>query len=147
MWNCKPKIKNLGLTSPISLAEPDPEDYIQTVALQKTLEPHNVFEAENELNHRMEILAKLNGLVKEWIKTVAITKKNMQPALAEKLGGKVYTFGSYRLGVHQKGADIDALCVAPSIIHRVDFFTSFVELLKQQPEVTECRVSIHTEFV
>lgn len=42
--------------------------------------------------------------------------------------------------VHHKGADIDALCVAPVHIDRSDYFTSFFELLKQQPEVTELRV-------
>ncbi|KAG4070505.1 hypothetical protein HA402_005737 [Bradysia odoriphaga] len=148
MWNSEPKplqangtspkILTLGMTSAISLAEPKPEDYIQTAELQKTLEPYNVFETESELNHRMEILAKLNALVKEWIKKVSISK-NMPPTLAEKLGGKIYTFGSYRLGVHHKGADIDALCVAPCNVDRVDYFTSFMELLKKQPEVTECR--------
>lgn len=135
-----PKILTLGMTSAISLAEPKPEDYMQTTELQKQLEPYNVFESESELNHRMEILAKLNALVKEWIKKVSMSK-NMPPALAEKLGGKIYTFGSYRLGVHHKGADIDALCVAPCNIDRLDYFTSFMELLKKQPEVTECRVS------
>lgn len=150
MWNSEPKplqangsspkILTLGMTSAISLAPPKPEDHIQTTELQKTLEPYNVFETESELNHRMEILAKLNALVKEWIKKVSISK-NMPPTLADKLGGKIYTFGSYRLGVHHKGADIDALCVAPCNIDRVDYFSSFMELLKKQPEVTECRVS------
>ncbi|EDS41507.1 Poly(A) polymerase gamma [Culex quinquefasciatus] len=59
--------------------------------------------------------------------------------LAEKLGGMIYTFGSYRLGVNHKRANIDALCVAPRNIERQDYFGSFLELLKKQPEVTECR--------
>lgn len=44
------------------------------------------------------------------------------------------------LKVHNKGADIDALCVAPRHIYRNDYFTSFFELLKQQSEVTDLRV-------
>lgn len=87
----------------------------------------------------MEILSKLNSLVKEWICEVSI-KRNMPPNVAEQVGGKIYTFGSYRLGVHHKGADIDALCVAPRHIDRSDYFTSFFELLKQQKEVTDLRV-------
>lgn len=130
--------KQLGMTSAISTAGPKPEDLEKTVALEKSLEPFNVFESEQELNHRMEILAKLNGLVKQWIKDISVSK-NMPEQVAEKLGGKIYTFGSYRLGVHHKGADIDALCVAPRNIERTDYFSSFFELLKQQPEVTECR--------
>jgi poly(A) polymerase len=88
----------------------------------------------------MEILSKLNTLVKEWICEASI-KRNMPPNVAEQVGGKIYTFGSYRLGVHHKGADIDALCVAPRHIDRSDYFTSFFELLKQQKEVTDLRVS------
>lgn len=88
----------------------------------------------------MEILSKLNSLVKEWICEASI-KRNMPPNVAEQVGGKIYTFGSYRLGVHHKGADIDALCVAPRHIDRSDYFTSFFELLKQQKEVTDLRVS------
>lgn len=49
----------------------------------------------------MEVLSKLNNLVKEWIKEVSIAK-NIPPSVAEKVGGKIYTFGSYRLGVHHK---------------------------------------------
>jgi len=64
----------------------------------------------------------------------------MPPNVAEQVGGKIYTFGSYRLGVHHKGADIDALCVVPRHIYRPDYFTSFFELLKMQEEVTDLRV-------
>ena len=111
----------LGMTAPISLASPDAADMERSRALQKALEPHGVFESEQELNHRMEVLARLNELVKEWIKELSI-QKNMPPSVAETVGGHVYTFGSYRLGVHNKGADIDALCVAPRHIHREDYF-------------------------
>jgi poly(A) polymerase len=111
----------LGMTAPISLASPDAADMERSRALEKALEPHGVFESEQELSHRMEVLARLNELVKEWIKELS-TQKNMPPNVAETVGGHVYTFGSYRLGVHNKGADIDALCVAPRHIHREDYF-------------------------
>ncbi|KAM7345213.1 poly(A) polymerase hiiragi isoform 1-T2 [Cochliomyia hominivorax] len=137
--------KQLGMTSAISLAGPRPEDLQKTEELRKALEPYKVFETEEELNHRMEILAKLNTLVKQWVKEISLAK-NMPEAAAQKLGGKIYTFGSYRLGVHHKGADIDALCVAPRNIERSDYFTSFFDLLKKQPEVTECR-AVEEAFV
>jgi poly(A) polymerase len=112
----------LGMTAPISLAAPEPTDIERTKALEKALEPHGVFESESELNHRMEVLARLNELVKQWIKDLSI-EKSMPPNLAETVGGHVYTFGSYRLGVHNKGADIDALCVAPRHVQREDYFS------------------------
>ncbi|GAB0097190.1 Poly(A) polymerase [Sergentomyia squamirostris] len=130
--------KTFGMTSAISMAGPKPEDFDLSKELEKTLQPFNVFETESELNHRMEILAKLNTLVKQWVRDCSIAR-NMPEQMAENLGGKIYTFGSYRLGVHHKGADIDALCVAPRNIDRNDYFTSFLEVLKKQPEVTECR--------
>lgn len=137
--------KQLGMTSAISMAMPKPEDIERTKDLEQTLEPFNVFESEQELRHRMDILSKLNNLVKQWVKDASIAK-NMPEQMAEKLGGKIYTFGSYRLGVHHRGADIDALCVAPRNIERTDYFTSFFELLKKQPEVSECR-AVEEAFV
>lgn len=133
------KLSTIGMTSAISTAFPKPEDLLKTIELEKALKPFDVFESEQELNHRMLILGKLNSIVKQWIKDVSI-EKNMPQTVAENVGGKIYTFGSYRLGVHNKGADIDALCVAPRHIDRKDFFTSFYELLKQTAEVTELRV-------
>jgi poly(A) polymerase Pap1 len=65
----------------------------------------------------------------------------MPEDVAEKVGGKVCTFGSFRLGVNSQGGDIDTLCIAPRHIERIDFFTSFAELLKKQPEVEKFMVS------
>ncbi|KAJ8920017.1 hypothetical protein NQ315_006548 [Exocentrus adspersus] len=132
------RMLTLGMTSAISVAPPKPSDLAKTKELEESLKPFDVFETEQELNQRMLILGKLYNLVKEWIKEVSI-KHNMPESVAENVGGKVYTFGSYRLGVHNKGADIDALCVAPRHINRSDFFTSFYELLSQHPEVTDLR--------
>lgn len=86
--------KTLGMTSAISTALPKPEDIQRTKELEKSLEPYDAFETEAELNHRMEILSKLNVLVKTWVRDISISK-NMPPQMAEKVGGKIYTFGKY----------------------------------------------------
>ncbi|XP_071665723.1 poly(A) polymerase alpha isoform X5 [Patagioenas fasciata] len=133
--------KHYGITSPISLAAPKESDCMLTQKLIETLKPYGVFEEEEELQRRILILGKLNNLVKEWIREIS-ESKNLPQSVIENVGGKIFTFGSYRLGVHTKGADIDALCVAPRHVERSDFFTSFYEKLKQQEEVKDLRIDI-----
>lgn len=137
--------KTLLMTSPISLADPKPSDLERSRELEEYLRQAEMFETDIELNHRFKVLQKLNNLVKQWIKKVSI-RKNMSEQIAEKVGGTICTFGSYRLGVAGRGADIDALCVAPRHIDRSDYFNSFCELLKEQPEVTEMR-AVEEAFV
>jgi len=126
------------MTAPISTTGPEPKDLVLTEQLERALRPYDVFESEEELNHRMDVLSRLNAIVKQWIKDLSV-EKNMPDNIAATVGGKVFTFGSYRLGVHNKGADIDTLCVAPRHILREDYFTSFLDVLRSRAEVTELR--------
>ncbi|XP_049755209.1 poly(A) polymerase alpha isoform X3 [Elephas maximus indicus] len=141
----RPPQKHYGITSPISLATPKETDCVLTQRLIETLKPFGVFEEEEELQRRILILGKLNNLVKEWIREIS-ESKNLPQSVIENVGGKIFTFGSYRLGVHTKGADIDALCVAPRHVDRSDFFTSFYDKLKLQEEVKDLR-AVEEAFV
>ncbi|XP_056620244.1 poly(A) polymerase alpha [Triplophysa dalaica] len=137
--------KHYGITSPISLAQPKDADLVLTRKLTETLRPFGVFEEELELQRRILVLGKLNTLVKEWICEVS-EAKNIPAAAIDNVGGKIFTFGSYRLGVHTKGADIDALCVTPRHVERTDFFSSFYDKLKEQEEVKDLR-AVEEAFV
>ncbi|XP_029902732.1 poly(A) polymerase type 3 isoform X2 [Myripristis murdjan] len=137
--------RHYGITSAISLALPKEADLVQTQRLIETMKPYGVFEEDLELQHRIMVLGKLNTLVKEWIKEIS-EQKNLPASVTEEVGGKIFTFGSYRLGVHTKGADIDALCVAPRHVERSDFFSSFYEKLKEQEEVKDLR-AVEEAFV
>ncbi|XP_007637008.1 poly(A) polymerase gamma isoform X3 [Cricetulus griseus] len=137
--------RHYGITSPISLACPKEIDHIYTQKLIDAMKPFGVFEDEEELNHRLVVLGKLNNLVKEWISDIS-ESKNLPPSVVATVGGKIFTFGSYRLGVHTKGADIDALCVAPRHVERSDFFQSFFEKLKHQDGIRNLR-AVEDAFV
>ncbi|XP_063426495.1 poly(A) polymerase type 3-like isoform X3 [Mytilus trossulus] len=135
-----------GVTSPISLDGPKPLDIKLSNKLEEAMRPYGVFESDEELAHRMEVLHKINSMVKNWIKDVSRQKNNIPEDKIDSFGGKVCTFGSYRLGVHTKGADIDTLCIAPRHVERSDFFSSFNEILSQQPETKDLR-AIEEAFV
>jgi poly(A) polymerase len=84
------------------MKHPDPADLIATEQLEETLRSYDYFESDVELMHRLEVLSKLNRLVRDWIRDVSLFK-NLPPEIVESVGGGVHTFGSYRLGVHSKG--------------------------------------------
>lgn len=85
------------------------------------------------------MLSKLNQIVKDFVYRVSKMKK-FSEAMAREAGGKIFTFGSYRLGVHGPGADIDTLAVAPRHVERDDFFAVMEGMLRERPEVEELTV-------
>lgn len=130
------KQQYLGVTPPISLNGPNPEDLKHTEGLIAALHASGFFESEEESERREIVLGRLNLIVQKFVKKVAEVK-GLPESLMREVGGKIFTFGSYRLGVHGKGADIDTLCVAPQHVDRSDFFGLFHEMLKAEPKITE----------
>ena len=84
-------------------------------------------------------MKKLNKLAKDWIESVGRSKRIPEQVVVQ-AGGKVFTFGSFRLGIHAPDADIDALCVAPRHVDRSDFFKGFVAVLEKTSGVVDIRV-------
>ncbi|CAI5683232.1 unnamed protein product [Oreochromis niloticus] len=133
-WSNMPK--TYGLTGPISEDLPEEENLIQTRKLLDTMKSYNVYENNLEFEHRERVFRRLESLFRDWLKEICI-EMNVPEVVTEKVGGKIFPFGSYHLGVHSKGADIDALCVGPGFLERKAFFTSFFAKLKAQKEVKD----------
>ncbi|KAF7633247.1 hypothetical protein Mgra_00007348 [Meloidogyne graminicola] len=137
-----------GVSPPICIKSPSDRDLRLTKELEDYLRKCGLYETDTDMQRRLEVLRKINTMVKKWVKTVSQDKEWLPclgrfntflipPDQLETVGGKLFTFGSYRLGVHTPGADIDSLCVVPRHIDRSDFFTSFYERLKEDENTSD----------
>ncbi|KAG8661569.1 hypothetical protein MANES_01G015800v8 [Manihot esculenta] len=129
--------QRLGITEPISLGGPTEYDEIKTRELEKFLQDVGLYESREEAVSREEVLGRLDQIVKNWVKAIS-RSKCLNEQLVQEANAKIFTFGSYRLGVHGPGADIDTLCVGPRHATREDdFFGELYRMLLEMPEVTE----------
>eukprot|EP01126_Amoeba_proteus_P024067 TRINITY_DN2419_c0_g1_i8.p1 TRINITY_DN2419_c0_g1~~TRINITY_DN2419_c0_g1_i8.p1 ORF type:complete len:217 (-),score=15.79 TRINITY_DN2419_c0_g1_i8:958-1608(-) len=145
----KPKV------SPVSIKEPTLKEKQVTHQLLQHLESMNLFESPMESSQRERVLASLHEITQGWCRDTLL-KKGFSENLIQDACPKLFTFGnlsvipissytgSYRLGVHGPGADIDTLCVFPSQLERSDFFTTLFEKLNAMEEVTE--LTVYEEF-
>lgn len=121
----------------VSDEEGEEIDEIETKEIERILRTDfNLYESREESRKREEVLGKLNDTIKLFIYKTGI-KKGLSEDTARETGGKIFTFGSYRLGVHGPGADIDVLCVAPDHIDRNDFFGDLLTILQLEKDVSD----------
>ncbi|CAD6199563.1 unnamed protein product [Caenorhabditis auriculariae] len=138
---------HLGVSQPISIVRPDEKDLRLTSELISCLNSYDLIETHQELETRIEVLRKVNKIVKDWVQKVSEQKfAHLPKEQYADVGGKLFTFGSYRLGVHTRGADIDSLAVAPRHVEKSDFFGLFYDMLKADPNVTDLH-SVEDAFV
>ncbi|CAL5396644.1 unnamed protein product [Camellia sinensis] len=127
----------LGMSDPIFTGEPTEFDVIKTRELEKFLADAGLYESHEEAIRREEVLGRLDQIVKIWMKNNTRTK-GFNEQLVQEANAKIFTFGSYRLGVHGPGADIDTLCVGPRHATRdEDFFGELYRMLAEMPEIQE----------
>lgn len=66
------------------------------------LEEQGLYESVDESSLREEVLGTLDKLVKHWVKKVGRAADLAESFVADSTA-KIFTFGSYRLGVHGPG--------------------------------------------
>ncbi|CAL2032103.1 unnamed protein product [Caenorhabditis brenneri] len=133
--------KMLGVSQPISIAQPTQKDILQTAALMQTLKGFNSFEPKEETEKRVTVIKKLSDIINTWIKMVTASRVPKGSNLSAE--GKLMAFGSYRLGVHSSGGDIDSVLIAPRYVSRSDFFTSLKSVLSADPLVKSLNAVEH----
>ncbi|SCV68510.1 BQ2448_631 [Microbotryum intermedium] len=128
--------RHLGVTPPISIAPPTARDIEVTKTLLQELKDRGQYEGPEEGRLREKVLARLNTLAKEFVYRSSLAHGLLEQK-AREAGGKIFTFGSYRLGVHGPGADIDTLLVVPRHVEREEFFSLFEDMLRATEGVVE----------
>ncbi|KAH0646652.1 hypothetical protein KY284_034536 [Solanum tuberosum] len=132
-----PPPKKQGVTKPLSLAGPTEADLQRNEALENFLKESELYESEEETARREEVLHQIDQIVKSWVKQLT-RQRGYTDQMVEDANAMIFTFGSYRLGVHGPGADIDTLCVGPSYVNRdEDFFIILHDILAEKEEVSE----------
>lgn len=103
-------------------------------------------ESTEGIQTRERVLNRMGALCRAWIKSVC-EKRGLPRDVVESAGGQLFTSGSYRLGVHEPGADIDIILVAPNVCGRQDFFgtSSDEEDTTRDPNSLAERIRHHSD--
>lgn len=95
-------------------------DQMMEEELHFYIEQLQCFEDQAGIMKREGIIQQLDMMVKVWSKEEA----------GEAVGGRVVSYGSYRLEVIDHQSDLDLLCVVPRQVSRKSFFGRFYNSLK-----------------
>jgi poly(A) polymerase len=123
-----------GLSDPMSLDGPSDQDLVSSGNLDQYLHQLGMIEDLAESEKRERVLGELNEICQKWAKE-QVLKSELPQMIIEETRVKLCTFGSYRLGVHVAGSDIDALLIGPSHITREMFFEELVKVLGEDTRV------------
>ncbi|RDA87496.1 hypothetical protein CP532_1624 [Ophiocordyceps camponoti-leonardi (nom. inval.)] len=118
-----------GVTPPISETLPTDAEKRSSDALIEELRRQKTFENPSDTEKRYKVLESLQTICDEFVKRVAKEKEPKNEMLIKNARGKVFTYGSFRLGVFGPGSDIDTLIVAPKYVTRDDYFKLFPDML------------------
>ncbi|KAL8953461.1 MAG: hypothetical protein Q9222_000665 [Ikaeria aurantiellina] len=119
-----------GTTPSISSALPTEKEILQDEELTEELKRQGQFEAPGETTKKQALLVQLQKIAIEFVKLVC-RNNGLPTSIIDSAGGKIFTYGSYRLGAYAPGSDIDTLVVAPRHVTREDFFEHMPSILER----------------
>eukprot|EP00955_Chlamydomonas_euryale_P029268 308466-Chlamydomonas_euryale.AAC.12 len=73
-------------------------------ACDNFLQDEKLYETTDEAEMREHVLGRLDDIVKAWVRSV-LQAEGYSSSMVEEVNAKIFTFGSYRLGVHGPGAE------------------------------------------
>ena len=111
------------------------KDQQETVTLKRAIDTLGLFHTREDLVHREEVLATLTLLARRWV-AKTLEEKGIPNSETGGVGAKLFTYGSYRLGVFNAESDIDCLIVGPRDVNKRDFMATFPDVLRSRPEAT-----------
>jgi len=92
-----------GITgAPLSTTLPTDHDLKLQEALIAELREQNNFASPDDIEIRKQALTRLQKIVTEFVRLVG-KKKGLSQSAIDNAGGKIFTFGSYKLGVFGPG--------------------------------------------
>mmetsp|Transcript_16452 Transcript_16452/g.22781 ORF Transcript_16452/g.22781 Transcript_16452/m.22781 type:complete len:512 (+) Transcript_16452:161-1696(+) len=123
--------------TPVSTRGPTASELNSTKKLMDVVEARGAFPHEEQEKRRKDALVSLQQIVENWVSELAV-KNSLEPGSH---GVTIRTFGSYCLKVHFPESDIDTLCIGPSFVGRMDFFSSLYDIFASRPEITDlCKI-------
>jgi len=120
-----------GVTPPISTNLPTENEKRMHHLLHEELRAQGTFETPAETEERKKVIAQLEKITIAFVKRAAQEKEPKNAILIRDAIGRVFTYGSYRLGVYGPGSDMDTLVVAPRYVDVDQYFRIFPEVLVQ----------------
>ena len=120
-----------GITGqPLATTMPTEHELKLQESLITELRAQNNFASAEDIEIRKQTLNRLQKIAQDFVRLVG-KKKGLSQSAIDNAGGRIFTFGSYRLGVFGPSSDIDTLLVAPKHVSRSDFFEYFPDLLRK----------------
>lgn len=91
-----------GTTPSISWTLPTEKEISQDKELTDELKRQGQYEAPGETEKKQQLLIQLQKIAVEFVKHVC-RKNNLPQSIINSAGGKIFTYGSYRLGAYAPG--------------------------------------------